>query len=513
MDTEAGAEPDTGPDSGVDTGPDSGIAPLRCLSRLCVTGVGAIALAVLVGGWVFGVEVLIRLHPGLAAMAPSTAVCFVLSAIALPLVARKRDGPSRPAALAIAGTVGVAALANLVIVYTGVATGLDAQIMPGVETFEGVAMAPATALCFILAAVALATLALVRRVRARHVAVPTVGLLAALTVLMGYAFDTRSLYEIFLFSAMALHTAVAFVLLFVAILLVHPEIGWVGVLAGRGAGSAMARYMLPIVLFGPFLLCLATLTAVEAQWFDANFRLSVLATAMMAMLGCAVLWGAMRENRSEQRITEALELTRRSLEEKRFLLHEVHHRVKNNLQQITSMIAMERTRTSDPAAVAAFGSMLGRVRALSDVHELFISSGQSATVEMGLFLERLCGSMSESMDLEHRGIALRTEAVPVQVGLDRAILIGLVVNELTTNALKHAFPDGTGGTVLIRLEQGHGGGCLLEVRDDGRGAPGDWLDSPTTTGALIVRSLVAQLRGRIETEADGGTSVRVSLPA
>lgn len=194
-------------------------------------------------------------------------------------------------------SIAVAAIACinvLITVWSGV-PGLDGTMWPA--RVKSDAMAYGTSACFLLAAVCSFSLSRRRALSDQtFVRVATIGLLTASVAFVGYAFDADALYGVFLFTTMAPHTAVAFVLLYTALLLTGRHVGWVGVLTAEGRGSAGARRLLPVAIGGPLLLCLLTNAATRAEWFSANFRLSLLAIMMMVLAAYAVLRNARMEN-------------------------------------------------------------------------------------------------------------------------------------------------------------------------------------------------------------------------
>lgn len=478
------------------------------------------AALVLVLGWGAGWEPAVRLRPGYAAMVPGTTICFLL--LGGGLLLRRRAG-GRPALLAAALAAGLAVVELAVLALRG--QGLDALFLPNVRPAD--AMAFATASLVLLAAYGLAALARpALYARWLYEITATLGLLAALVALVGYAFDAEALYAVFFFTAMALHTALVFVLLFLALLLLRPGETWVGLVLREGAGSAAARRLMPLSLGLPFLLCLIVLQMSRAGLVQPNFRLSLLAIAMMGLLTAAVLRSAVLENRSEARLLEALARQERTSADRAVLLSEVYHRVKNNLQQINAMLRVESRRFDDPGVRRSFLSMTDRVQALGAVHEILISGPAPSQVDLAEFLRRLTARLAASHDLERQGIALRLDAVPARAHLDVAISLGLLVNELVVNAVRHAFDAGgagtgtgtgeagpRGGTVTVAFGPAPEGGHLLSVADDGRGAGPDFpAERATNTGSLLIRGMVAQLNGRMDVDRTRGTRVSIHLP-
>ena len=212
-------------------------------------------------------------------------------------------------------------------------------------------------------------------------------------------------------------------------------------------------------------------------------------------------------------IKRAEQLVRDTLAEKEALLKEVHHRVKNNLQVSSSLLRLQAERVADPAARDALREGQARIRSMALVHELLYRSEDLSRIDMGDYLRQLTRELVRSHDASASSIRVELDVTPRRVSLDRAVPLGLVVNELVSNALQHAFPDGGEGHVAIRLEDGDEG-LTLTVRDDGVGLP-EGLDPERaeTLGMRLVSTLVDQLDGRVTIRSDDGTEAVVTMPA
>lgn len=481
------------------------------MALACVLSVAAL---VLVLGWGFGWDAVVRLRPDYAAMVPSTAASFL--AIAGVLLWRQLsaegDGRAAMALRLVALAVGGVALGNLLVIVLGAGRGIDDILWSIPEGGGSTSMAPATAICFLLSAVCL--LWLPKPAEARHplLVCATAALLLSLTAVVGYVFDAHALYAVSIFTAMALHTALAFVALASVLLAMWPRIGWVAVLFGEGEGSKAVRRLFPLVILLPFLLCLLVLVATEAGWFDANFRLSVLAIATMVLLAALVLHSATIENRVEARLRATMGELSNALDDRDLLLREVYHRVKNNLQQINALIFLEGSRVTDPAAKESFRATAGRIRALSTVHRLLISAPSPSRIAPGSFLQQLCEGIAASYQSSEQTIALTVEAEGEAVPIEVAVTLGLLVNELVTNAAKHAFADRASGTILVRYIEDVRGGATLVVADDGRGMGEARPADGGGVGTRIVRSLVSQLKATMEVQGDAGTRITLVIP-
>ena len=206
----------------------------------------------------------------------------------------------------------------------------------------------------------------------------------------------------------------------------------------------------------------------------------------------------------------AISLENAALEEKEQLLRELHHRVKNNLQLISSLLNLQAARTSDPAVAELFAESRNRVRSMALVHENLYRAGTFARVAMGDHVRALCSHLVRAYGGAQHRSTLQVDVADVELDLDRAIPCGLIINELVSNALKHAFPGGRTGTVRVEL-QAHGiGRYTLSVADDGIGLAAG-AETGDTLGLQLVRDLADQLRGRIEVTSDGGTRILIKF--
>ncbi len=202
-----------------------------------------------------------------------------------------------------------------------------------------------------------------------------------------------------------------------------------------------------------------------------------------------------------------------ALEQRDLLLREVYHRVKNNLQMVDALLSMQARRLNDADARQALAGLRGRVYALGLVHQQLMGSENLKTFDVAPFLRELAANILQSGD--HAGVTLSVDACPLDVGLDFAIPLGLLVTELITNSLKHAFPDGR-GSVALSLRRLPEGEVVLTVEDDGQGVAGDadGAEQGPGLGAGIVKGLVAQLEGTMVVTTDKGmkTEIRAPLP-
>lgn len=198
-----------------------------------------------------------------------------------------------------------------------------------------------------------------------------------------------------------------------------------------------------------------------------------------------------------------------ALAQRDLLLREVYHRVKNNLQVVDGLLLLQSRKLADPAALAAIEGLRKRVYAIGLVHHQLMGSANLKTFDVGAFLRDLVAHLQKGAP---DSIALCIDAAPLNVDLDFAVPLGLLVTELTTNALKHAFPSGA-GEVRVVLEAPAEGEVVLRIADNGVGFS-DATGTPTPSlGLTIVNGLVRQLHGRIRAVQDNGVAWEARFPA
>ena len=162
-----------------------------------------------------------------------------------------------------------------------------------------------------------------------------------------------------------------------------------------------------------------------------------------------------------------------AVEQQELLMKEIHHRVKNNLQIVASLLNLQAARIRQPEARAEFTSARDRVRALATLHRHLYLQGEVHTIDMPAFLKELCGQLFEAMgETAGKRIQLHIdiEASPLQMDSDKAVPLSLIVTEAVSNAVKYAFPQGRTGTVIVRLTSDAKAAHLV-VQDDGVGIP------------------------------------------
>jgi len=203
---------------------------------------------------------------------------------------------------------------------------------------------------------------------------------------------------------------------------------------------------------------------------------------------------------------------RRSLADKELLLREVHHRVKNNLQVISSLLELQADCIEDPAARAVYAESQARIRSMALIHQQLYGTTELDSIDFGAYLDQLAMSLLQFHGGGGPAVAIRADADRVRMGIDRAMTCGLIINELVTNALKHAFEPGRPGTVTLGFRSDAGRHVLI-VTDDGSGLPDGYEGNGDSLGMSLIAALVEQLEGTLRVESGGGTRFIIEFPA
>lgn len=221
------------------------------------------------------------------------------------------------------------------------------------------------------------------------------------------------------------------------------------------------------------------------------------------------LIAVVRDVTERSRVEERLRV---SLTEKEVLLKEIHHRVKNNLQIVSSLLNLQSDSTPSRQTAALIHESQNRIRAMALIHERLYSSEDLTRITMADYLHDLVHHLFGSYRAYARGIRPDLAVSEVCMNIDTAIPCGLIINELVSNALKHAFPDGRQGEVQVRLQAAGANGYILTVADNGVGLPAD-LESrdSRSLGLQLVRSLVQQLDGKLAVERADGAAFTITF--
>ncbi|MBT3323326.1 MAG: hypothetical protein HN392_13660, partial [Anaerolineae bacterium] len=199
-----------------------------------------------------------------------------------------------------------------------------------------------------------------------------------------------------------------------------------------------------------------------------------------------------------------------SLEEKSVLLKEVHHRVKNNLQVISSLLNLQASKISDAEILDMFTESRDRIRSMALIHEKLYQSSDLAQVDFGEYLRGLSAQLMQSYSSQSRRIKMNVEIENISLGIDQAVTCGLIVNEIVTNSIKHAFPDYQEGEITIQLHNTPRKQVKLRIIDNGIGIPNSLsIENSSTLGMQIISLLTEQIGGKVRILRQHGTGFEI----
>jgi two-component system, sensor histidine kinase PdtaS len=216
--------------------------------------------------------------------------------------------------------------------------------------------------------------------------------------------------------------------------------------------------------------------------------------------------GISRDITHRKKIEDAL---RKSLKEKEVLLKEIHHRVKNNMQIISSLISLQTDYADNEDTIKMFEDSKNRIRSMALIHEKLYQSDDISLIDFSDYIESLASRLLEFYGYAERRVGLKVEADNISLSIDSAIPCGLIINELVSNSIKHAFPGERVGMIKIGMHK-QSDEYVLTVEDNGIGFPED-IDFRKTDslGLQIVQTLTLQLGGQIELQRNGGTKFQI----
>ena len=240
-----------------------------------------------------------------------------------------------------------------------------------------------------------------------------------------------------------------------------------------------------------------------------------------AMLNLLDDFGTEREKTEavNRELREAEEQVKTSLEEKVVLLKEIHHRVKNNLQVIHSMLNLQLAQIKDEQAIQMFKESKDRVYSMALIHEKLYQSESLSKIDLGEYIASLIANLFLSYGAAKRAIRPQIHVEKVIFGIDMLVPCALIINELVSNSLKHAFPDSSGCTnsenvILVDLCHTTNNSIKLTISDNGVGLPKDFsIRNYESLGMKLVSVLVKQLRGVLDINTSGRTEFVITFQA
>jgi two-component sensor histidine kinase/integral membrane sensor domain MASE1 len=279
---------------------------------------------------------------------------------------------------------------------------------------------------------------------------------------------------------------------------------------------------------GPFSGKELTISLIELQWFLAVMSITIF--VLTGVIAERIRTGDELEQRVVERtaeLTEAneqrnLEIEERkraeeqlkdSLIEKEMLLSEVHHRVKNNMQVIISLLRLQAKEIKDKKYAAMLEESRNRIESMALIHEKLYESKDFSNIDFSDYVNSLAGNLFRSYGMKVDRLKLNIEIKDVRLGLDNAVPCGLIINELVSNSIKHAFPEGSDGRIIVSLGLINENEIELIVSDDGIGLPQDVdIRASRTMGLQLVMILAEhQLKGKVEVQRANGTAYNIQF--
>lgn len=237
----------------------------------------------------------------------------------------------------------------------------------------------------------------------------------------------------------------------------------------------------------------------------AEFPVDIMLSPVQLEKGQGVL--AVIRDITERKLAQARETRRREI-----LMKEIHHRVKNNLQVISSLLFLQSQYVSDPTTLSILRESQNRVKSIAKIHEKLHQSNHVEKIDFTTYVIDLVSDLVHSYGSMQEGINVHTSLENAYMGIDTAVPCGLIINELLSNVMQHAFPDRRDGDIWIELKSLNGNRYQLIVKDNGIGFPEnfDWRRSHSL-GLQLVFDLTKQLGGTIEIDPIQGTTVRIEF--
>jgi PAS domain S-box-containing protein len=238
---------------------------------------------------------------------------------------------------------------------------------------------------------------------------------------------------------------------------------------------------------------------------DTEFPVDIMLSPLEFENGSLVL-GVVRD------ATERKRIEGQAQEAREMYIREIHHRVKNNLQIVSSLLFLQSLHSTDPNIHEILTESQNRVKSIALIHEKLYRSAEMIRLDFAEYVGDLVLDLFRTYGVHQEGINVYTNIEDIHLEVDTAIPCGLIINELVSNVLKHAFPTGTAGEVSIALARTGPDALLLTVSDNGIGFPVgfNWHQSPSL-GLKLVKDLARQLDGSVEVDSTSGTTFRITF--
>ena len=257
----------------------------------------------------------------------------------------------------------------------------------------------------------------------------------------------------------------------------------------------------------------------EKKLVDVELKTSQSRQGLLILAGLLALLAAFlgfylfnQQKRNQQILLEKNETIQKTLEEKEMLLREIHHRVKNNLQVVSSLLSLQSKYITDPKAISAVTNSRTRVRSMALIHQNLYQTDNLMSVNVRAYFVKLLDELFSTYSIDQEKIELQTDIDDLKIDVDSIIPIGLIINELVSNSLKHAFKDGERGRLEVVLRK-QTEGLLLEVSDTGKGFKESNLETSNSFGFKLIRAFATKLEADIDLVQKGEMhTVRLQIP-
>ncbi|MBL7941755.1 MAG: sensor histidine kinase, partial [Flavobacteriales bacterium] len=245
------------------------------------------------------------------------------------------------------------------------------------------------------------------------------------------------------------------------------------------------------------------------EQLESSKRLLYAAVALAVLLLMAAVYFVWSKSRHNRNLAEKNVLIEKALAEKEILLREIHHRVKNNLQVVSSLLSIQSREIEDEKAQEAITESRNRVRSMALIHQNLYSDDYLTGIDMQDYVTKLSSSLFNTYKTDHDQIELRSDVAPMVLDVDTTIPLGLILNELITNALKYAFVGVTQGILSVYLKE-ENGQLVLRVSDNGVGMS-EGSGRTDSFGLKMIKSFASKLEATWEIRNQGGMTVELRI--
>ena len=253
------------------------------------------------------------------------------------------------------------------------------------------------------------------------------------------------------------------------------------------------------------------LAKVQLQQIKISRNWMIAGASMLLIIAALLYRQTIFRKRNNKIIKNKNEKLEHLLTEKEWLLREIHHRVKNNLQIVISLLNSQSTYIENDAALTAIHDSQHRVHAMSLIHQKLYGSENVSSIDMVVYIRELVSYLRESFNTGQR-IRFEMNIEPIELDVSQAVPLGLILNEAITNSIKYAFPDNKNGEIIISLSGTAPNHYLLSISDNGIGMPYHFKNKkPGSLGMSLIAGLSEDLEGNISIENNNGTTIKISF--